>query len=156
MSGLNGHRCAKVSYRVPAEGRKGPFTRASLFIPVLPRFMKALPWITVGFLLPALLVTGLLRADDESDTWSGHSPLNYLYWIPVAYLVSLSLLLILSAIKRKRPSLRRYLALAGVASGLPLFLLPHQTASLLSGIEMPILVFPYACAVGLLWLSSKN
>jgi hypothetical protein len=118
--------------------------------------MKALIWLTVGFLLPAFCVAGLLWVDFISNRWSGNSPLNNLLWIPVGYLTSILLSSIIMVYRQRRFGSWKYLLMAGVVGGLPLLLTAHQTASMISGGEVPILVALYGCMLGLIWQSGKG
>lgn len=115
----------------------------------------ALSWFTAGYLVPALVIGGLLVANHISNyRWSGASPLGMLVWIPIAFAVQVSLFAAVTFIRRPKSSNR--VAAAGAIGGAWLMLLPVQTASLFTGIEVPMLAIVALCVVALLYTNGEG
>ena len=115
--------------------------------------MKSIIWFTTGLLLPSLLAVCLLASSHVLNDWSGISPLNYLYWIPLFYLMHLSVTVAYFTVTRRRAKNLKYVFLAGVVGGLSLTLLPKQTAFFRPGNTND--VDGGHCMTWILWLSTK-
>lgn len=86
---------------------------------------------TLGYSMPALFALALLWESHKSNDWSGFDPLSRWSAIPMFYGVYLVIALVTAACFRRFPS--KYIVLAGLLSGVPLFIYPSQTASLFPG-----------------------
>lgn len=120
--------------------------------------MRALLSYTLGFALPAFAMAVLLYIDFNSDSWSGYSPLNRLPMIPMLYLVYGFVAFLAWSAARWRPARPSHIFIAGLVSGLPLFIFSRHTAFLFPGwTAIGLLVGGAAvCVATLTWRSTKQ
>lgn len=116
--------------------------------------MKLLRWFTMGFSLPGLLAICQLVKRHILNEWSGNSPLNYIYWIPVFYLAYLCLSVLYLAISRRRVKNSKHIFFAGIVGGLSLVPVSIQLTSVWAGLEIPIILISAACMALLLRLGT--
>lgn len=117
--------------------------------------MKAIILFTSGFLIPMVVSILLLIYSYFSNDWSGNSPLNYIYLVPAFYVICLLVYAACFAIFRWPAKNLKLIFIAGIVGGLSLMLLPHKTASIVSGVEIPAMLVLGACMTAVLWLSTK-
>jgi hypothetical protein len=63
--------------------------------------MKMKKWIvsTVGFLLSSCIFVGMVLFDFYMNKWSGNSPLNKLYFLPISVFVYVLILFVIKKLK---------------------------------------------------------
>lgn len=120
--------------------------------------MRVLLSYTLGFALLAFVTGVLLLIEHNSNSWSGNSPLNRLWAVPILYLVYGSVALLALAAARGQPARLDCIFISGLISGLPLFVFPSQTGFLFSGwIAIALVVVGAAgCVATLAWRSTKQ